>query len=82
MNQAEIFEKVKEIVKPYCKNEEALAEATESTSFLGDLAINSARLVDIVIDFEDNFDIEVADEEADKIANIGDAVKVIQDKIS
>jgi acyl carrier protein len=82
MNQSEIFEKVKEIVKPYCKNEEALASATKSTSFLGDLAINSARLVDIVIDFEDSFDIEVADEEADKILNIGDAVSVIQKKLA
>lgn len=82
MNETEIFDKVKEIVKPYCKNEDALATATDSTSFLGDLAINSARLVDIVIDFEDKFDIEVADEEADKILNIGDAVKVIKEKIA
>lgn len=81
MNQTEIFDKVKEIVKPYCKNEEALANADDKTSFLGDLAINSARLVDIVIDFEDSFDIEVADEDADKILNIGDAVSVIQQKL-
>lgn len=77
MNQAEVFEKVKEIVKPYCKNEANLADANEQTTFLGDLAINSARLVDIVIDFEDAFDIEVEDEEADKIRSIGDAVSLI-----
>jgi len=77
----EVFEKVKTIVSPYCKNEDALASATEETSFLEDLAINSARLVDIVIDFEDEFDIEVSDEEADKIRTIGDAVKVINSKV-
>lgn len=79
MNQ-EIFEKVKEIVKPYVKNQEALDKATGDTTFLEDLSINSARLVDIVIDFEDNFDIEVADEEADKIRSIKDAVSVIEEK--
>lgn len=79
MNQ-EIFTKVKEIVKPYAKNQEALESATAETTFLGDLSINSARLVDIVIDFEDNFDIEVADEEADKIRTIADAVNLIESK--
>ncbi len=73
----EIFEKVKEIVEPYVKNTDALANATGETAFLSDLSINSARLVDIVIDFEDNFDIEVADEEADKIMTIQDAVDLI-----
>lgn len=77
----EIFDKVKSIVAPYCKNTEALEAATEGTSFLADLSVNSARLVDIVIDFEDEFDIEVSDEEADEIRTIGDAVKVINEKI-
>jgi acyl carrier protein len=78
---SEVFEKVKSIVSTYCKNQEALAAATDETSFLGDLEINSARLVDIVIDFEDEFDIEVSDDEADAIRTIGDAVKVINAKV-
>jgi acyl carrier protein len=76
----DVFKQVKEIVSPYCKNKEALESATAETSFLEDLAINSARLVDIVIDFEDEFDIEVSDEEADKIRTMGDAVTVINAK--
>ena len=76
----DVFELVKEIVSPYCKNKEALQSATEDTSFLEDLQINSARLVDIVIDFEDEFDIEVSDDEADKIRTMGDAVTVINAK--
>lgn len=82
MNSSEIFDKVKTIVTPYCKNEQALAEASENTSFLGDLSINSARLVDIVIDFEDEFDIEVGDDEADKIQTFGDAIALIEQKLS
>ncbi len=78
---SEVFDKVKTIVSPYCKNQEALAAATDETSFLGDLEINSARLVDIVIDFEDEFDIEVSDDEADAIRSIGDAVKIINAKV-
>lgn len=76
----DVFEQVKTIVSPYCKNKEALESATQETSFLEDLEINSARLVDIVIDFEDEFDIEVSDEEADQIRTIGDAVTVINAK--
>ena len=82
MNQTEVFDKVKEIVAPYCKNEEGLAQASDTTTFLGDLSINSARLVDIVIDFEDAFDIEVSDQEADKIQNFGDAVGLIMEKVA
>lgn len=81
MTKDEIFNKIKEIVKPYSKNEEHLSNATDSTTFLGDLGINSARLVDIVIDFEDAFDIEVADDEADKILSFGDAVNLISQKV-
>lgn len=78
---SEVFDKVKTIVSPYCKNQEALTTATEGSSFLGDLEINSARLVDIVIDFEDEFDIEVSDDEADAIRTMGDAVKIINQKV-
>jgi acyl carrier protein len=81
MNSTEIFDKVKEIVSPYCKNKEALESATNDTSFLEDLSVNSARLVDIVIDFEDEFDIEVEDEEADNIRTIGNAVTTILAKV-
>ena len=81
MNATEIFEKVKEIVSPYCKNKEALEAATEETSFLEDLSLNQARLVDIVIYFDDEFDIEVEDDEADSIRTIGNAVTTIQAKI-
>jgi len=81
MTEKEIFDKVKEIVKPYAKNTDALENAANETTFLDDLGINSARLVDIVIDFEDAFDLEVEDDEADKILIFGDAVSLISKKI-
>lgn len=80
MNRDEIFEKVKSIVAVFCKNQANLENATDTTRFLEDLDINSARLVDIILDMEDSFDIEIDDESADKITTIGDAVEFILKK--
>jgi acyl carrier protein len=49
------------------------------THIINDLQVNSARLVDIVLDFEDTFDLEISDDDADKINTIGDAVKLVKD---
>lgn len=77
MNEAQITEKVVALITPYVKNPEALKNISKDTSILGDLGVNSARLVDIVLAFEDEFDIEVSDDAADSIATIGDAVNLI-----
>jgi len=81
MERSEIFEKVKEILEPYVKNQEAFEALSEETSILDDLQVNSARLVDIILAFEDDFDIEVDDEAADQVVTIGDAVELIQEKL-
>ena len=47
------------------------------TNILEDLKVNSARLVDVVIAFEDEFDIEIADEDVDSVNTVGDAVTLI-----
>ena len=78
MTRDEIFAKVVEIVKPYAKNQEAIESATEDTNILQDLQVNSARLVDVILSFEDEFDIEVEDEDADSVNTIGDAVTLIE----
>jgi acyl carrier protein len=82
MTREEIFAKVIEIIKPYVKNQEALDVVDEDTNILQDLKVNSARLVDIILNFEDEFDIEVEDEDADAVNTVGDAVGLIQEKIS
>lgn len=81
MSEQEVMEKVVEIVKPYAKDKDALASVSLDTHFLSDLKINSARLVDVVLAFEDTFDIEVADEDADSVETVGDAVQLIQSKL-
>lgn len=77
MEQKEVFDKVVGILKPFVKNNEALATVAMETSILKDLKVNSARLVDVVLEIEDNFGIEVKDEDADKVKTVGDAVQLI-----
>jgi len=82
MTREEIFDKVVEIIRPFVKNQEALDSVGDSTNILKDLKVNSARLVDIILDFEDAFDIEVEDEDADAVNTVGDAVQLIEARIS
>jgi acyl carrier protein len=80
MNQ-EIYSKLITIVTPFVKDTEMLKNATAETSFLKDLKVSSSRLVDIVLDIEENFGIEVSDKEADSISTIGSAVELIASKV-
>jgi acyl carrier protein len=80
MEQQETFEKVIGIIKPFVKNGDKLASADENTRLLEDLGVNSARLVDIVLAFEDEFDIAIDDEAADRVRTLGDAVTVIREQ--
>ena len=82
MTRDEIFAKVIDIVTPFAKDEDALAAASEETNILQDLKVNSARLVDVILEFEDEFDIEVEDEDADAVNTVGDAVQLIAARIS
>lgn len=82
MQEKETFSKVVEIIKPFTKNVEALNSMKAETRILEDLGVNSARLVDIILAFEDTFGIEVDDDSADKVRTVGDAVKLIQAKTS
>ena len=82
MTRDEIFAKVIEIVKPFVKNQDALTTINNDTNILEDLKVNSARLVDIILNFEDEFDIEVEDDDADAVNTVGDAVALIEEKLS
>lgn len=80
MTKTEALDKIKTLVKPYVKNMDAFNSATEETSFLKDLQINSARLVDIILDMETEFDITVSDEEADTVRTLGAAAELVASK--
>ncbi len=81
MTKDEVFKKIVDILSRYSKTEIKIEDISMETSILDDLKINSARLVDIVLDFEDVFNIEVDDDDADSVATVGDGVKLIMAKI-
>ena len=81
MSHEEIFEKVIKILTPYVKNQEALDSVSTSTHILDELKVNSARLVDVVLEFEDAFDIEIADEDVDSVETVGNSVELIASKL-
>ena len=53
------------------------AEVSRKTSFINDLNADSLDTVELVMEFEDEFDISIPDEEAEKIQNVGSAVDYI-----
>ena len=81
MTKDEILERVIEIVRPYAKDDDAMEAISLETNILQDLKVNSARLVDVILAFEDEFDIEVEDEDADAVDTVGDAVELILGKV-
>jgi acyl carrier protein len=80
MDSATAFGKVLGIIKPFVKNSAVFSEANDATRIIEDLGVNSARLVDIILAFEDEFGIEVDDESADRVRTLGDAVRMILQK--
>jgi acyl carrier protein len=80
MEKAEAFEAVVKILTPHVKNQEALASVSEQTHILDDLKVNSARLVDVVLAFEDEFDVEIPDEDIDGVNTVGDCVTLLVEK--
>ncbi|MFT6138337.1 MAG: acyl carrier protein [Salibacteraceae bacterium] len=77
-----MISELKEIVKPYIQNQEGFNNLTEETDFINDLKINSANLVDVVLDIEDKFDIEIDNDSMDKMLNVKAALEIIKTKLS
>ncbi|MDI6827122.1 MAG: acyl carrier protein [Armatimonadota bacterium] len=72
------FERVKKVVVEQLDvNEE---EVTEDASFVDDLGADSLDVVELVMGLEEEFDLEIPDEDAEKIVTVADAVKYIEEK--
>lgn len=75
MERQEILEKVIEIVSEQMGVDKA--EVSAETSFINDLNADSLDTVELVMEFEDAFDMSIPDEEAEKIQTVGAAVDYI-----
>lgn len=72
-----IVEKVRQIIVDELGVDEA--EVTESARFIDDLGADSLDTVELVMRFEEEFGIEIPDEEAEKIQSVGDAFRYIEE---
>lgn len=71
--------KVKEIIMDKLGVEES--QITPEASFTNDLGADSLDIVELVMGFESSFSISIPDEDAEKIATVGDAVSYLTDKV-
>jgi len=82
MDKQELINKLKVIIKPYTTNTEAYDNLTEETDFIKDLNINSANLVDIVLDIEEQFNIVIENAEMERMLDVKTAIEIIEPKLS
>ena len=74
-----VFDKVKKIIVDQLDVEEE--KVTEAASITDDLGADSLDVVDLVMSFEEEFDIEIPDDQVEKIKTVGDIVKFIEEKV-
>lgn len=77
MPNEEILGKLKEIIVDRLGVEEELV--TEKATFVDDLSADSLDIVELIMEIEEVFDLEIADSEAEKIVTVGDVVNYIKD---
>ncbi len=81
MDRREILEELKKVLSPYTENKGLLAGINEKTDLINDLQINSANLVDIIIDAESKYNIEIDMDSAEKMTSVGACIDVIVEKM-
>ncbi|GIR39145.1 MAG: acyl carrier protein [Rhodobacterales bacterium] len=77
---SDITDRVKKIVVEHLNVDES--KVSDEASFIDDLGADSLDTVELVMAFEEEFDIEIPDDAAETIQTFGDAVKFINDKMS
>ena len=73
----EIESKIIEILKRYTFNDTVWESYTPMSKIIQDLKINSARIIDVTLDIEEKFDIEVDDEKLENIITVEDLINVV-----
>jgi len=82
MTRDELTQKLKAIIKPFNNNPDAFENLTEHTDFINDLKINSANLVDIVLDIEEVFDVVIDNADMERMLDVKTAIEIIEGKLA
>lgn len=77
---SDVFDRVKKMVVEHLDVEED--KVSEKANFIDDLGADSLDNVELVMAFEEEFDIEIPDDAAESIQTVGDAVKFISERVS
>jgi len=75
----DIAQKVKEIVAQQLDVD--IAEVKDEAQFIEDLGADSLAIVELVLAFEEQFEIDIPDEDTEKIGTVGDAISYIQEHV-
>ncbi len=82
MKDPVIYEELVEIVRPYLPEDVNPDEIGPDSHLLRELNINSAHIVDIVLDVEDKYDIVIENEDIDTMQTVNQVVDLVQKKLS
>jgi acyl carrier protein len=82
MTEKDIFEQLIPIVKTYLPEDVDATQIHLDSDLTKELNINSAHLVDVVLDVEDAFDVEFDNEDMEQLLTINDTIAIIQKKIN
>jgi acyl carrier protein len=75
----DVYERIKEIIVDQLSVDES--KVTMDASFVDDLGADSLDTVELVMALEEEFGLEISDEDAEKITTVGEAVKYIEERI-
>ncbi|WP_396637753.1 acyl carrier protein [Maribacter sp. R77961] len=82
MQEEDKYTSLKNIVKIYLPEDVSVEAIKPESNFISELNINSANLVDIVLDVEDAFDIRLENEDMDQMQTVKDALAIIDKKLA
>jgi acyl carrier protein len=82
MQEAEKYQKLKDIIQIYLPEDVSVNDIQPSSNFVTELNINSANLVDIILDVEDTFDIRLENEDMNQMQTVQDALGIIDSKLT
>lgn len=81
MIKEERYDKLRNIIKTYLPEDVSVDDVTMESHFINELNINSANLVDIILDVEDEFDIMLENEDMERMQTVQDALQIIEAKL-
>lgn len=82
MSKEEVLIELKQIIKPYMNAEIGADAILESSDFTADLKINSANLVDVILDIEDHFNIVIDQQSMERMIDVQATLAIIETKLT